>query len=419
MKNSALTAWILPSAVITLVATGPVSLGDVIRLRNGGEIRGEILGENSESEPVTIVTAAGTRILIDRAEIDFVERRPALIEEYITRSRRLPDTVEAHWDLAEWCRVHQLSEERREQLEMLLELDPDHEEARKVLGYVRHLGRWMTREDQMAERGYIRHNGKWVTRQELELKLANSAQQKAELEWMPRIRLWAQWLSSPDPQRAATGYGELQKVNDPDAIAALTKFLAQHAQEEARILYVNVLGQIDSPRSVPPLVDRILMDVSDVVRRAALAALTPARYPLAFPILVNALRHKENSVVCHAAEALGEIGDERAIPPLIDALVTRHMVQVLVPVNQGVTFTSSTPGPFSGTLPPEIEIAARTGQLPYGVQVIDNIPRQMKPVKVAQDVKNLPVLNALEKMTGRSFGFNERDWHLWWAVHKE
>lgn len=418
MKNSGVIAGLLCGAIIALASHVSDARGDVIRLREGGEIRGEILGEGSDSETVTIITVAGTRIQVDRREIDFVERRSALVEEYVTRSRRTPGTVDARWELAEWCRLNQLSDERTEQLELLLEIDPDHEEARKVLGYVRHLGRWMTREDQMAERGYFRHNGRWVTRQELELKQANSAQRQAELDWMPRIRLWTQWVTGADPQRAATGYSELQKVSDPDAIAALAKFLSQHGQEEARLLYVRVLGQIDSPRAVPPLVDRILMDVSDVVRRAALAALTPSRHPLAFPILVNALKHKENAIVCNAAEALGEIGDERAVPALIDALVTRHMVQVLVPVNQGVTFTSNHPGPFSGTLPPDIEIAARTGQLPYGVQVIDNTPRQIKKMNVAQDFKNLPVLNALEKMTDHSFGFNERDWHLWWAVRK-
>jgi len=400
-------------------STGPAQ-ADVVRLRTGGELRGQIVGENRSDLTTTIVTLSGSRISVEQDEIDEVERRSPLQEEYVTRFRQTPQTVEGKWELAEWCRQQGLKAEREEQLEEILDLDPDHPDARRILGYVNHLGRWLTREDEMAERGYFRYNGKWVTRQELELKEVNAAQQKAELAWIPKVRLWGTWLMGTDPQRSTNGLTELRKINDPDAIFALTKFLSQHSQEDVRLLYVEILGQISGPRSVPPLIDRILMDHSHFVRGAALRAISPERYSLAVPGLILALRHKSNPVINRAAEALGEIGDERAIPHLIDALVTRHVMQIQVPVAGGVTFTNGAgAGPFSGDLPPSVEIAARTGQLPYGAKIVrDPIPQQMRKVNVTQDLKNLPVLSALEKMTGQSLGFNERDWHVWWSIQK-
>ncbi|WP_437226764.1 HEAT repeat domain-containing protein [Planctomicrobium sp. SH661] len=410
-------SWKILCACLAL--TG-MAYADVVRLREGGEVRGEILGSGSQEASTSVQTQSGTRITIDREEIDFVERRSPLMEEYITRSRQIPQTAEAKWELAEWCRTQNLLDERKEQLEELLDIDPDHEAARKILGYVRHLGRWMTREDEMAERGYLRHNGRWVTRQELELKLANASQQEAELAWMPKVRVWLMWLTGNDAQRSANGLAELKKIEDPDAIAALNKHLGQHPQEDVRLLFVDIISKMEGPRSVPPLVDRILMDGSHFVRGAALRGLTPARHAAAVPALIAALRHKSNTVLCHAAEALGEIGDLRAVPALIDALVTRHPVQIQVPANQGITFSNGGAiGPLSGTLPPGVEIAARTGQLPYGATVVpNNVPVAMKKVTVTREFKNLPVLSALEKMTGNNLGFNERDWHFWWALQK-
>lgn len=420
MKRS----WSIPvfcslSLVIWWGASVPVR-GDVIRLKGGGEVRGVFLENVKDSSQVAIQTSSGVRVSVPKDEIDFAERRSPLIEEYVSRSRTIDDTVEGHWELAEWCRVQGLGEERKDQLEQLLDLDTDHPEARKILGYVRHLGRWMTKEDEMAERGYLRYNGRWVTRQELELKQANAQQHESELAWIPKVRLWMGWLTGNDPQRAANGLTELKRIQDPDAIHALTKLLSQHPHEEVRLLFVGILGQIEGPRSVPPLVDRLLLDGSRFVRRDALQALSTARYPLAVPALIAGLRNKSNTVVCHAAEALGNIGDERAVPALIDALVTRHLVPIQVPASNGVTFSNAGAiGPFSGTLPPQVEIAARTGQLPYGVNVTGpTIPQQMKIVNVTQEFKNLPVLDALEKMTGKNLGFNERDWHYWWAVQK-
>lgn len=397
---------------------------DLVRLKQGGELRGEVLDQSAADGGLTTIrTLSGAIVSVAQGDVDFVQRRSALIEEYVTRARVLPDTVDAHWELAEWCRTRQLVDQRKEQLERLLDLDPDHDAARRILGYVRHVGRWMTKEDMMAERGYLRHEGRWVTRQELELLQKNSVQHTAELDWMPKIRLWLAWMTGLDSARRDQGLAQLLEIRDPNAIPALKNFLSDHADAQVRRLLVRILGQIEGPRSLPLLVHHLLIDPDHVVRQDAFTSLSPARYGEALPLLIKGLQNKSNPVVCRAAEVLMEIGDTRAVPALIDALVTTHAFQVQVPSTDGVSFSQGGVGgnrAFSGYLPPDVEIMARTGQLPYGVSVLSDpsTPRLMKTVTVTVDVKNAAVLSALEKLTGRNLGYNEREWHVWWAIQK-
>jgi hypothetical protein len=237
---------------------------------------------------------------------------------------------------------------------------------------------------------------------------------------MPKVRLWLSWATGSDPQRQMAGVTELQRIQDPDAVAALTTFLASHQNSNMRMLFVTVLAQIEGSRPVNPLVQRILLDGEEAIRKASLQALGKERYSLALPGLIGALRHKSNPVICRAAEALAEIGDARAVPALIDALVTTHSYQVQVPANNGVSFIGGNRLGLTGRMPADVEMMARAGQFPYGVALLPDpsTPNIMKTVTVTSEMKNVPVLAALEKLTGKNLGFNERDWHLWWAIQK-
>jgi len=415
---------VIPGTFCCLVSLCAMTThGDVVRLKSGGEVRGVITASDKEARTTTVKTRSGTSVTVADSQIDFISRRSEKVEEYVTRSRTVEDSIEARMDLAEWCRSQGLLEQREEQLEQVLTLDPDQPDARKTLGYVRHLGRWMTQADMMAERGYFRHQGRWVTRQELELLEDHAAQKTAEASWIPKVRTWVSWLTGPSSERQQTALQELQSIQDVNAIGALTRFMSEHKVPDVRFLYVKILAQIDGPRPVPGLVDRLLLDPLEGIRQEALKVLLSARGELALPYLIAALKHKSNPVVCRAATALGEIGNQKAVPFLIDALVTTHSYQTAVavpaPQNVSVQFSSTNAPGFSGLLPPNVEIAARTGQLPYGVNVVSNntTPMVMRPVIVSEDVKNPDVLAALGKLTSQDFGFDERNWHLWWAVN--
>ncbi len=419
--------WIISGILGWTVLSATAAMGDLVRLKEGGEVRGEIVSADKQSQTTAVRTRSGSLITLPDSEIDFISRRNAMVEEYVTRSRHVENTVDARLELAEWCRSQGLLDQRAEQLEQVLDLDPDHPEARKVLGYVRHLGRWMTQEDMMADRGYFRYQNRWVTRQELELLESNAAQKNAELSWNPKIRTWVSWLTGPYSERQETALKELQGIRDPEAVGALTRFMSSHRSADVRMLFVGILKQVPGLRPLPPLVEHTLSDPSEHVRAQALQVILSNHSQQAVPLLIAALRNKSNPIVCRAATALAAIGDERAVPALIDALVTTHSYQrqVATPVasGNGVQFSiGGTPEGrmFPGLLPPDVEVAARTGQLPYGVKILpsQSTPMVMRQVTISEDVKNPDVLAALEKLTGKDFGFNERDWHVWWATTK-
>ncbi len=105
------------------LATASVS-ADVVRLENGGEARGALPGERLPGASVMLDSFTGARIVLHADSIKSTSRRPPEVEEYTTRSRLIPHTVEAHWELAEWCKARQLAPQREEQLEAVVELDP-------------------------------------------------------------------------------------------------------------------------------------------------------------------------------------------------------------------------------------------------------------------------------------------------------
>ncbi|MCA8995338.1 MAG: HEAT repeat domain-containing protein [Planctomycetaceae bacterium] len=427
-------------SVLAFTAENVIGAGtaaaDLIRLHSGGEVRGEVRDEppssekrkgdreaEKESHSLTVITLSGAEMVLAQPDVEFVEQRTAIFEEYVTRARVVEDTVEGHWDLAEWCRSQRLLDEQREQLERVVELEPDHAEARGILRHVNRNGVWMSREEMMRQRGYVQHRGRWITTQEMELLNKTSAEREAELAWFPKIRTWLAWATSTSPQRQKDGVQNLKDIQDPDAISALDRFLGSHESRQVRLLMVEILSGISDQRIVVPLLEFFLYDGDPVVRRGAIDLLGPAYLDTALPHLVKALDDDSNLTVNRAAEALGFLGDERAVPRLIESLITSHKYKVAVPQGNQMSFGTGADGrPTMGgssLIPPGIEMMARAGQLPYGAIVNPpNVPGAMKTVTVRVTVKNTDVLGALQKLTGQDFGYDERAWLQWWTVKK-
>ncbi len=126
-------------------------------------------------------------------------------EEFEERLERIDqkDTV-ALFDLARWCAEKKKNKEYRLVLNMIVEIDPDHEGANIGLGRVKFEGRWMTpekRSELIAERraarmralGLVEHKGAWIT--------------PAEKEMLQKgyVRHEGRWVT-PGEARAAQGF---------------------------------------------------------------------------------------------------------------------------------------------------------------------------------------------------------------------
>ncbi len=413
-------------ATAALLAGSGVSVeADLLRLHNGGEVRGTLRPGHTRDARLTIDTLTGGVVVIDREEVQFTTVRRPEIEHYERKARTVAPTIAAHWELAEWCRENRLASQREEQLEQVLLLDPDHAEARRAMGQVYDRGQWVTREEQLLARGYILYNGKYYTAQELELIEQNDVERGEEKEWYTRLSVWVKWVAGSNDRQRQQGLAALRKVNDPTAVRGLTAHMAEHSQPAVRRLMVDILATIPGEKPVRPLVDRSLFDGDAAIRYAALQAISPDQQAAAVAAYVTALRHSDNRVVNRAGHALGELRDPRTVPALIDALVTQHSFPVKVPVKNNITLTRgpqgatfSDPRQISQYLPPDIELALRAGQLPFGVKVNAPPPTvtSWRTYQVQAPLQNVAVLTALKSLTDQDFGYDERIWKLWWAA---
>ncbi|MFO0204482.1 MAG: hypothetical protein ACK528_15295, partial [Alphaproteobacteria bacterium] len=74
----------LAAVLLALAGTlGRACHADFIQLKSGGELRGSLVKGKGTSEPeLTIVSTSGATITVPRTEIEVVQTRSALVEEY-------------------------------------------------------------------------------------------------------------------------------------------------------------------------------------------------------------------------------------------------------------------------------------------------------------------------------------------------
>ena len=148
-----------------------VARAEIFKLTTGGEVSGELV--NREESPrlhYVIRPYAGGEITLAASQVTRVVPQRPVDVEYQRQRLKYGDSVQDHWELAEWCRGKRLKKQNHFHLEQLLLLDSDHEEARRLLGYKLVDGKWITREEQMKSRGYVKYNGSWVLPQEVQVR---------------------------------------------------------------------------------------------------------------------------------------------------------------------------------------------------------------------------------------------------------
>ncbi len=127
------SAWLL---VLALAASAPA---DRVVLNDGRSFEGNV----TESEGKVIIEHAFGTISFASSEVLAVQRGPTAAQQlemqlsFIDRG-----DADAVMELAVWARDNDLPRESGELLQEVLELDPDHARARKLMGHVRADGKW-------------------------------------------------------------------------------------------------------------------------------------------------------------------------------------------------------------------------------------------------------------------------------------
>lgn len=382
------------SILLTAAVTKPAS-AEVFVLKSGGRIEGQPLSARERGQPITVSTQAGVRLALPDASVERVIIKTDLDKQYEARRPTLKNTVADQWQMAEWCKDAGLSDERLRHLRTVVELDPNHEEARKALGYRRVGSRWLTQEEHMEQLGYSRYKGAWRLRQEIEIETRESQQELAVKKFRKDLRMWLE-QSASGGRYADSAERNLQAINDPVAAIPLAEIVGDSTQpRKARLRCLAILSQLAPASAVPVLVKVALDDKDENLREACLDLLARLGPNTSLAEFVKELKHKDNARINRAAECIQHIGGKEATLSLINALVTEHRVQV----QQG----SGPPGSMTTTFSPNGSPGG--GGMSMGG----------KPQIVKQQRKNAGVLAALATFYPEvSFQYDVEAWRQWY-----
>src|SRR3972149_7836682 len=181
------------SLVLAAAGSG-AAWADMVGPKTGGAIHGEMANAGDKQSTGYEITPDGGRMTIPRSEVVRVVSQSPQQDEYHRRARAAADTVDAHLQLAEWCREQKLISEYRDELAKILELDPNHEQARRALGHRKEHGNWQSRDELMAARGLIWYDGKYYTQHHIELLDQAKAARETDADWSNQLDRWARWV---------------------------------------------------------------------------------------------------------------------------------------------------------------------------------------------------------------------------------
>lgn len=441
MSQTVSRVLLIMAAIIGGSDTG-VARADLVRLKGGGELRGvfldKIVAGKTATAPVRVETLTGGVITVAPDDVEFLAKRSRAVEEYEWRHRLAAPTVEAHWELQEWCKQRGMKKERDAELQAILQIDPEHTASRRLLGHIRQDGKWLTRDESMAAKGYVKYKGKYLFPQEIELLEAANLHRDAEASWHKKLHTWQSWLHSGNVDRQLQAQAELSRIDDPAAVGPLVRMFRNDASDDVRLIFVRTLARLQGTAAVHALVIQSLFDNSSAVRVAAMEGIQGDSREIAIPIYAKALADSLNVVVLRSAVALGHFGDDQVVPNLVDALTTTHTYREKIQERGYLGTQNGTPLLTNAeiVLPPRdiplsipgvpLPLSLTTPGAPYpgnapAESVVVPVPvpvTRERTVVVTREFQNTEVLAALRKLTREDFGYDKRTWKLWWAAHR-
>jgi hypothetical protein len=159
------TAPLLLSGLLLCAAQAQA---DRVHLSDGAVIEGKA---TRQGDKVVVELESGA-ISIPADTVERIENSVSDVQRFEAEFARLAaGDVKARLQLANFCRDHGLRDHEREMLQQIIEIAPDHAEARARLGFVHTEAGWITREQQQRAQGLVQRDGQWLTQQQaLELQ---------------------------------------------------------------------------------------------------------------------------------------------------------------------------------------------------------------------------------------------------------
>jgi hypothetical protein len=150
--------------LLALAASG--LRADTVYLTEGGTLSGIV---TVDGEKVTVRHPYGC-MTVPMSQVVRIERKECALAAFERQlaavTPEIPDAAQRVWALREWCLRRGLSIQARDCETRVLELAPDFEPARRVLGFMKYQGVWLTRDEFCRAVGKVQYDGMWVTPEE-------------------------------------------------------------------------------------------------------------------------------------------------------------------------------------------------------------------------------------------------------------
>jgi HEAT repeat protein len=139
------------------------------------------------------------------------------------------------------------------------------------------------------------------------------------LDWLLGGHPTRQKLRSFDPDVRASAINQIGRSKDRGAVKLLIAIVRTDRDTLPRSRAADVLGELGDGRAVAPLIEVLRTDKHSTVRQLAAGSLGELGNRKALEPLTDALL-TDSSVGRYAADALAELGDDRAMPALMQAV---------------------------------------------------------------------------------------------------
>ncbi len=396
-KSSQLV-WAIAILVVGVWEFGVASAvapAEIVKLTTGGEIYGDLINQD-ESPRIRYVIRpyAGGEITLPASQVvSIVSQRP-IEEEYHRQLVEHGDSVQDHWEMAEWCRAKKLIKQRQFHLERIVQLDSNHAAARRALGYERVGDKWMTRDEKMKAKGYVKYNGRWMLPQKVHLEEKKKKEKQIEKEWHEKIKRYHGWLTG---NKGVVAKESLLAITDPHATKALIHYCGKSKSRQHQEMYASALANVGTEQAWNILIKATLDSSDEDFREHCFELLEEHKPKSAVAFYVKALKDKDNQRVNRAARGLQYTGNASVISPLIDALLTEHRTK------EGGSSPGAVSTSFGGVVGGPQSSSFSSG----GAAKI-----------VIRRYQNKEVNQALFELTGKDFHFNQSAWRQWYARQK-
>lgn len=430
------------SPLLAALAAIPSARADVFELTGGGKIEGVALPDPAP-EGLILIQTAGSKVPLrfHKEQIRQVIRKPSPLDDYLKLREQAGKDAEANFQLGKWCEKQKMGGLAGLHFEAAIAADPDHAGAREKLGHVHHHGEWLTTDELKVKQGWIKYKGRWMSPEEKD-KLDQDESRVAEnAAWARRVRVHLDALRRGPTDRYQQAEAAILAIEDPLAVPALVKGFAKE-KPELRMLMGRALAGIPGQESSRAMTDRLLVETDASVRSVLKEELSRRSDPAPIAQFVRALKSEDQAVRGRAADALAGLQARRAVPSLIDSLVTvkRRLIFTEEPVpadggGTGIGFSSIGSVPSNGqgglvsgtstgvattatavTAPGVSVLVPQPMAIGAGIGLGQGVRTQPATRVVTKVFQNPEVLRALRTLTGEDFAYDVGAWKRWLAA---